>query len=68
MSDAEGSTLPDEDLQNDRYPQQPSEPSEAQSTAVLARQRRKIAELEEKLEVLESGYAAKERYDCHCMC
>jgi hypothetical protein len=45
------------------------EPSqlEAQSTFVQARQRRKIADLEGKLEILESGRAVKERYyDHHC--
>ncbi|KAG1748883.1 uncharacterized protein EDB91DRAFT_1244693 [Suillus paluster] len=39
----------------------PSESSQAQSAFLQARQRRKIADLEEKLETLESGRAAKER-------
>jgi hypothetical protein len=58
-----------EDRQGDRELQQPPnpEPSQTQSALVQARQRRKIAELEGKLEVLESGRAVKERYDGRCM-
>jgi hypothetical protein len=54
-----------EDQQGDHDLQQP--PSQVQSALVQARQRRKIAELEGKLEILESGRAVKERYDGHCM-
>jgi hypothetical protein len=36
--------------------------STAQEASVQARQRRRIAQLEEKLEVLESGRAVKEKY------
>jgi hypothetical protein len=61
MSHAEGSTPAIEDWQNDS-PQQSPEPSQAESAFVQARQRRKIAELEGKLEILESGRALKERY------
>lgn len=61
MSHTEGSTLPIEDRQNDS-PQQSPELSQADSAFVQARQRRKIAELEGKLESLESGRARKERY------
>jgi hypothetical protein len=39
------------------------QPSEAQTAFLQARQRRKIAELEDKIETLESGRASKERYD-----
>ncbi|KAG1814830.1 hypothetical protein EV424DRAFT_1645650 [Suillus variegatus] len=60
MSHTEGSTLPIEDRQNDS-PQQSPELSQADSAFVQARQRRKIAELEGKLESLESGRARKER-------
>jgi hypothetical protein len=51
-----------------------SQQSMAQATDVQARQRRRIAQLEEKLEVLESGRARKEKYDlslhlfCHLLC
>ena len=62
---AESSASPNENWDNDV--QQSTEPSEAQSTFVQARQRRKIAELEEKLETLESGCALKERYVCYSM-
>lgn len=34
----------------------------AEAASLQARQRRKIAQLEEKLEVLEAGRASKERY------
>ncbi|KAG1761325.1 hypothetical protein EDD22DRAFT_780014 [Suillus occidentalis] len=37
--------------------------STAQEASLQARQRRRIAQLEEKLEVLESGRAVKEKYD-----
>lgn len=43
------------------------QPSEAQSAFLEARQRRKIAELEGKIETLESGRASKERYVRQCM-
>lgn len=36
--------------------------SQAADASALARQRRRIAQLEEKLETFESGRAAKERY------
>jgi hypothetical protein len=43
-----------------------SQQSMAQAASVEARQRRRIAQLEEKLEALESGRAVKEKYDrCH---
>ena len=51
-----------------------SQQSIAQATAVQARQRRRIAQLEEKLEVLESGRVVKQKYDlslhltCHLLC
>jgi hypothetical protein len=54
-----------EDQQGDHDLQQ--SPSQVQSALVQARQRRKIAELEGKLEILELGRAVKERYDGHCM-
>lgn len=44
-------------------------PSRAESTSpsLQARQRRRIAQLEEKLEALEAGRASKERYSHHFM-
>ncbi|KAG1765296.1 hypothetical protein EV702DRAFT_981610 [Suillus placidus] len=51
--------------QNDNL-QHPPEPAQAQVQSTLqARQRQKIAELEGKLEALESGRAVKARYDYH---
>jgi hypothetical protein len=44
------------------------QPSEAQLAFLQARQRRKIAELEDKIETLESGRTSKERYDRQYMC
>lgn len=41
---------------------EPSRDSTPAAAASLAQQRRKIAQLEEKLEVLEAGRASKERY------
>jgi hypothetical protein len=64
MSHTEDSLLHIEDRQyHDNDLEQPSsEPSQAQPAFMQARQRRRIAELEEKLVTLESGHAAKERY------
>ncbi|KAG1896109.1 uncharacterized protein F5891DRAFT_959089 [Suillus fuscotomentosus] len=45
----------------DASPGQPPESSLAVATSEAARQRRKIAALEEKLQVLESGHAVKQR-------
>jgi hypothetical protein len=42
----------------------PPASSIAVATSESARQKRKIAQLEEKLQVLESGQAAKQRYGC----
>ncbi|KAG2108790.1 hypothetical protein BD769DRAFT_1392693 [Suillus cothurnatus] len=63
MSHTEDSLLHIEDRQyHDNDLEQPSsEPSQAQPPFVQAWQRRRIAELEEKLVTLESGRAAKER-------
>jgi hypothetical protein len=44
---------------------QPPESSLAVATSETARQRQKIAALEEKLQVLESGHAVKQRYERH---
>lgn len=45
------------------------QPAAASSIAVptsdIARQRRRIADLEEKLQVLKSGHAVKQRYEHH---
>jgi hypothetical protein len=48
---------------------QHSQQSDAAASSNEARQRRRIAQLEEKLEALESGRAIKERYasDLYCM-
>jgi hypothetical protein len=41
--------------------------SAEEAAYVQARQKRRIAQLEEQLEALESGRAVKERYNrCHC--
>ncbi|KAG1820656.1 hypothetical protein EV424DRAFT_1539481 [Suillus variegatus] len=52
-----------DDQRSDHGPLQPPqpEPSPSQASFAQARQRRKIAELEEKIETLESGRAVKER-------
>lgn len=74
MSQADGSMLhartpPVEDREDDVgfLSQQHSESLQTspQSTFLQARQRRKIAELEGKIEVLESGRAVKERHAHH---
>ncbi|KAG1721032.1 hypothetical protein EDB19DRAFT_1917576 [Suillus lakei] len=58
----DGSSVIDpENQQSNNGLQRPPEPSQAQSSFLQARQRRKIAQLEEKLETLESRRAAKER-------
>jgi hypothetical protein len=50
----------------DDVPQpQGSSQSIAVATSECGRQRQKITELEEKLQVLESGQAAKQRYEHH---
>jgi hypothetical protein len=54
LNTQEGSILHVEDRQDDHS--QRSQPNEA---LLQARQRRKIAQLEEKLETLESGHAVK---------
>jgi hypothetical protein len=59
MSHVEGSTSGDDTMSNiENHGQQ----SDAAAASAEARQRRRIAQLEEKLEVLESGRAAKDRY------
>jgi hypothetical protein len=59
-----GSVIQTEDRQNDNGLRQPSEPlgSQGQSSFAEAQQRRKIAELENKVVALESGRAVKDRY------
>lgn len=47
---------------------QSSEPSQPESTFAQARQRHKIAELEGKLEAMQSGRAMKEKYEAHHDC
>jgi hypothetical protein len=46
---------------------EPVEPSQSLTvpTSESARQRRKIAALEEKLQLLEAGHDVKQRYECH---
>ncbi|KAG2739791.1 hypothetical protein P692DRAFT_20754895 [Suillus brevipes Sb2] len=63
MSLAQGddASSTNENQRSDDGLQQPSELSQAQLLHLQARQRRKIAQLEEQLETLESGRAAKER-------
>lgn len=64
---AESSAMPVdlEDQQSDNSHHEPPPVPAAQSNFLEARQRRKIAELEGKLEVLESGRGRKERSDHH---
>ncbi|KAG2089118.1 hypothetical protein BD769DRAFT_1396130 [Suillus cothurnatus] len=59
--DDDASVIDSESQQSDNSLQQSPESSQATSLFLQARQRRKIAELEGKLETLESGCAAKER-------
>ncbi|KAG0699684.1 hypothetical protein DFH29DRAFT_877165 [Suillus ampliporus] len=59
--DGGASVIDSENQQNNNGLQRPPEPSQAQSAFLQAWQRRKIAELEEKLETLESGRAERER-------
>jgi hypothetical protein len=65
--DDDASVIDSESQQSDNSLQQSPESSQATSLFLQAWQRRKIAELEGKLETLESGRAAKERYDRHFM-
>lgn len=68
------SVIQTEDRQSDNGLRRPSEPlgSQVQPSFAEARQRRKIAELESKLVVLESGRVVKERYVLsfcvYCVC
>ncbi|KAG1719236.1 hypothetical protein EDB19DRAFT_1973634 [Suillus lakei] len=55
------SAIDPEDQHSDNGPQQPPESSQAESSFLQARQRHKIAQLEEKVETLESGCTIKER-------
>jgi hypothetical protein len=59
------SHIEDQQYHDDDLEQPSSEPSQAQPAFVQARQRRRIAELEEKLVTLKLGRAAKERYQRH---
>ncbi|KAG2149441.1 hypothetical protein BD769DRAFT_1659001 [Suillus cothurnatus] len=59
--DDDASVIDSESQQSDNSLQQSPESSQATSLFLQAQQRRKIAELEGKLETLESGRAAKER-------
>jgi hypothetical protein len=59
MSHVEGSTFGDDTMSNIKNH---SQQSDATAASVEARQRRRIVQLEEKLEVLESGHMAKDRY------
>jgi hypothetical protein len=59
------SHIKDRQYHDDDLEQPSSEPLQAQPAFVQAQQRRRIAELEEKLVTLESGRAAKERYQQH---
>lgn len=56
--DNEGSRAP-----SDGQPDESSQESAAAAASLQARQRRKIAQLEEKLETLEAGRATKQRYN-----
>lgn len=61
----EGSTSHAEDQQDGGNIQ--SQQSQAVAAHLQGLHRRKIAQLEEKLEALESGRAVKERYHCYRM-
>lgn len=59
-NDDGGATVTDPETQPSENDVQ--QPSEAHLAFLQARQRRKIAKLENKIETLESGRASKERY------
>lgn len=72
MSNAEGDTLPIDEAAADSGSASHVENRQAEGScdpadmSAQARQRRKIAQLEEKLVALESGRAFKERYNRPC--
>lgn len=63
MADVEHQHIEGSRAPSDGQPDEPSQESTAAAASLQARQRRRIAQLEEKLEVLEAGRAIKQRYN-----
>ncbi|KIK47177.1 hypothetical protein CY34DRAFT_9200 [Suillus luteus UH-Slu-Lm8-n1] len=61
MADVEHQHIEGSRAPSDGQPDEPSQESTAAAASLQARQRRRIAQLEEKLEVLEAGRAIKQR-------